>query len=442
LLLPIFVAIGALLLSTNLAAIHRARDIGRRTLGIVETTLRGVELVSQMGSDVDRERLLIDAHIMEKDARPMARFEEKVAELDADFAAAGASYEQLPLTAEERAAFQELEKDVAATRKPLAETIALSRRNEDEAARQKFAEVERLFDEAAEDDVGALIRLSRSSAVKRVASVAALQRSWMAVHLALSAVGLLSLLVAFWAIRLLQGQEAELNRHAEALEEQNRELDAFAARVAHDLRGPLGTVSLAAQRLGERAPGERSTTALLSRAVVRMETLIRDLLTLSQVGARGVGACDPARAIAPVEEELAPRVQAESGRLHIDVESASVHTSEGLLRQAIWNLADNAVKYRRPDTPVEIEITGSRQGNFYELRVADNGTGMSPDESQSAFAPFYRALRISEVPGTGLGLSIVKRVVEASGGSISVESQVGLGTTFVIHLPILESGRD
>jgi signal transduction histidine kinase len=173
-----------------------------------------------------------------------------------------------------------------------------------------------------------------------------------------------------------------------------------------------------------------------------MEALIKDLLTLSQIGAQGVGACDPAKVVAMVEEDLQPHLAAESGRLTVGVESACVRVSEGLLRQAIWNLAENAVKYRRPDTPVEIEIRGARRGSWYELHVSDNGAGMSPDESRSAFAPFYRALRISAVPGTGLGLSIVKRVVEASGGTVSIESQVGLGTTFVIHLPIAEGGCD
>ena len=88
----------------------------------------------------------------------------------------------------------------------------------------------------------------------------------------------------------------------------------------------------------------------------------------------------------------------------------------------------------------QIEIRGHAVGKKYELRVSDNGVGMSYDEARQAFDPFFRALGAREQQGTGLGLSIVKRASEASGGSLAVDSRLGQKTTFVIRLPLASDG--
>jgi signal transduction histidine kinase len=111
-----------------------------------------------------------------------------------------------------------------------------------------------------------------------------------------------------------------------------------------------------------------------------------------------------------------------------------VRCNPGLLRQLLWNLGENAVKYRRPDAPLSVEVRGRRVGGAYELRLSDNGAGMSPDEVRQAFEPFFRGEGVRDTPGTGLGLSIVKRIVDACGGTISLESALGSGSTFVITL--------
>jgi signal transduction histidine kinase len=81
-------------------------------------------------------------------------------------------------------------------------------------------------------------------------------------------------------------------------------------------------------------------------------------------------------------------------------------------------------------------VTGSPADHRYWLRVTDNGLGMTEDEVDSAFEPFYRSSRVHELPGTGLGLSIVKRVVDSAGGDLSVETRLGEGTTFVVGLQL------
>lgn len=122
--------------------------------------------------------------------------------------------------------------------------------------------------------------------------------------------------------------------------------------------------------------------------------------------------------------------------LRVEAASGIVLCREGLLRQVLWNLGENAMKYRRSGVRLEVEIRGRTANHTYELTVSDNGTGMSKSVAGHAFDAFFRGEQIQPTPGSGLGLSIVKRVVEASGGSVSVESIIGVGTTFKVHLPL------
>jgi len=231
-------------------------------------------------------------------------------------------------------------------------------------------------------------------------------------------------------------QGEELHCTSTRLEDRNRELDAFAGRVAHDLRGPLMTISLSASRLSERAPLEEGTAAVLQRGVSQMDRLIQDLLTLSRIDGHTLGTVSQTTTVAAaVEQDLGPPVMRVHGLLHITVEPAEVGCSEGLLRDVLWNLGENAVKYRRPDVQLEISIQGRELGRSYEFRVSDNGTGMSSQEARHAFEPFFRGEQARLTPGTGLGLSIVRRVIEAHAGTVSIDSQAERGTTFIINLP-------
>jgi signal transduction histidine kinase len=236
--------------------------------------------------------------------------------------------------------------------------------------------------------------------------------------------------------RLLNQRESQLRSVVIQLEERNRDLDAFAGRVAHDLRGPLTTINLAASQLAE-SKHEAGTSTVLQRGVRRMESLIRDLLTLSSIDAQiSKAVCETAQVASAVAEELKPQVTNVAGVMHIEVEPATIRCSPGLLRQVLWNLGENAVKYRRSDVRLEIEIQGRAKRQAYEFSFSDNGSGMPAWEATHAFEPFFRGEHGKTTPGTGLGLSIVKRVIEASGGTVSVDSEPGRGTTFNITLPL------
>ena len=107
----------------------------------------------------------------------------------------------------------------------------------------------------------------------------------------------------------------------------------------------------------------------------------------------------------------------------------------------LWNLGENAVKYQRDAVRLLVKIHGRIIPNAYEFTISDNGNGMSSLEISHACEPFFRGKDAQSSAGSGLGLSIVKRVIEASGGSVSIDSMPGRGTTVRIRLPLVASQR-
>jgi signal transduction histidine kinase len=434
-----FLLIAVLFAAASFLSMRRVSAIRANAQEVVEDMLADVELLSGMRRDLDRIEIMADQHVFEKEDHFMRALEARIALSEASFIVAAVHYESKPNPADERALWQEVKSSVDALRPRLDDLIELSRRNDDERA---FA-MERVLDEEFDRihaAMGSLVQMNHRAAEAVVARVGFLQRSSARSPRVLSIVGVaLSVVVGMAMTRLLQLRERQVRRYAGMLESSNRDLEAFAGRVAHDLRGPLSTASLATSRLATVAtsPEQRRTIDVLGRSFGRMDAIIQDLLAISRVRvSEPAGACDPFAAAEQLREELAPRAATDDVSLVIDVQHASVRCSEGLLRQVMWNLADNAMKYRRADVRSRVEICGRAVADAYELSVLDNGVGISPDETGKVFEPFYRAGGGRGEAGTGLGLSIVKRVVEANGGTISVTSEPGTGSKFVTHLPL------
>jgi signal transduction histidine kinase len=432
-----FLLIAVLFAATDLLAMHRVSAIRNETKALVSNIVTSIKLVTRMRHDFHQVTVLAQKHILATEPASMSALEDQIEAARADYQTAASLYEPLATLPGEAARWHELQGQIARLKPTLEAVLALSRRNEDGAALHAF--------EALDQQLGvvlgefrSLIDLNYAGADAAVARADGLQRSSAGLLelLALSGI-LLAGAVGVATTRLVQRREELQLRHAQLLEATNRELDAYAGRVAHDLRGPLATVALAAKRLSQFAPQMDKTTELVNRSLARMEALIDDLLALSrmQIGAQ-VSACDPAGAASQVREELAPRAESSDASLAVDVQAAEVRCSEGLLRQVIWNMVDNAMKYRRPEVHLQVDVRGRSVDHRYELSVSDNGVGMTPDEVSRVFEPFYRAVRHQGEPGTGLGLSIVKRVLEACGGDVSVRSAPGRGSTFLVRLPL------
>jgi signal transduction histidine kinase len=434
-ILAAFGVILAIFAVANVSTYYEVRRIQEDSQATVENMLISIELVSRIRWDINRERVLVDEHIFEREAVDLDRIEGEIRGIEADFQVTAAAYEPLTTFAGERETWDRLKRAVAARRGPIAKALTLSRNDQDDAARAAVISSVNdfeLIDALAES----LIQINHTAAEDTLVRIHNARHHVSAIHV-FSFLGgaIVSLIAAIGFARVLHRRERELADAGVRLERQNHDLDAFAGRVAHDLRGPLTSISLSASQLSERSPDDPASHRL-RRGVDRMETLIRDLLELSRIEAPKSATAQAADVIHGVEEDIARDIQNAAGSLHVAVEPAPVLCSEGLLRQAVWNLAENAVKYRRPDVPLQLDISGRGVGGSYELTISDNGAGMSPDEAERAFEPFFRGERTRSTPGTGLGLSIVKRVVEASGGTISLDSTVGRGTKFTIHLPL------
>jgi hypothetical protein len=175
-LLLAFILIGSVFVASNSVTLYRAHEIERGSHVIIEEMLTSVELVSRMARDLSRERRLVDAHIIEQRAAAMADIEAQIGDLESDFSKAAVAYEPLTTSPGELVAWRRLQANLQAIRAPIAETIALSRRNEDVGARNFFRELDARFDEITEefDD---LIRINREDAEGHVQQIADLQRS-------------------------------------------------------------------------------------------------------------------------------------------------------------------------------------------------------------------------------------------------------------------------
>jgi len=213
--------------------------------------------------------------------------------------------------------------------------------------------------------------------------------------------------------------------------------------VSHDLRSPLATISMAASLLDDvsRPAEERSQMVrMVKRATERMERLVRDML---EVGRLDSGRTLPIDArcvdVAPILREAceAQAALAASGGLVIECEVPemlpAVKVDCDRVQQVVCNLVGNAMKF----TPSGGRITVFARAGDEEVEVAvkDTGAGMSEEDLEKIFEPYWQAQRTASL-GAGLGLKIAKGIVEAHGGRIWVESAVGEGTTFHFTLPV------
>lgn len=434
----IIIVIGFVLV--NIVSIYEMQSSQAKVGLITKRAALDIELVARLSRDIEREQVLLEDHVLEKNANDMRRTEAELTDIDSEIKAAEQSYQPIGDDEEERFAWQVLDEEIKAIEPEVASIISFSRQNEDTEAQAVSRALAEQF-ERIDQATTRLLTLNHNRTNQEAAEVRSLQRRAAVILGVLTVMwSVFALLTARWVIHLLADRERQMRRTMALLEGQNRELDAFAGRVAHDLRGPLTAINLATAQLRQRRAYDEGTGGVLQRAVKRMEAMIQDLLTLSRVGAQATGAtARMADVAAGAQEDLMPKVDAAGGELRIEAVDAFVAGNQGLLRQMLWNLGENAVKYRRPDIQLQVEIRGHVTADHYELIVSDNGPGMPPSVVRQAFEPFFRGKDAASTPGTGLGLSVVKRVIEASGGTISIQSEMGHGTTFRIHLPLAAS---
>ncbi len=220
----------------------------------------------------------------------------------------------------------------------------------------------------------------------------------------------------------------------------------FVANASHELRTPVTAVRSAAETLRfamEQDP-EAATHFLdiIERNAERLQRLVEDLLDLSRIEARELrltmGEVDVPAFAAQVVELFRERAAKKKIRLTADVRAdlPPARADRRALEQILTNLVDNALKYSPPGASVTVRAR-EEGGHHLRISVADTGPGIEAKHLPRLFERFYRVDtgRSRELGGTGLGLSIVKHLVEALGGTLSVDSVVGEGSTFHFTVP-------
>jgi PAS domain S-box-containing protein len=240
--------------------------------------------------------------------------------------------------------------------------------------------------------------------------------------------------------------EAHLLQKVKELNRSNEELGQFAYIASHDLQEPLRMVASYTQLLSRRYKGKLDADAdeFISFAVdgaSRMHRLIQDLLAYSRVGTKGKDLHDTSseEALRQALMNLRGAIE-ESGALVTHDPLPTVLADEMQLIQLFQNLVGNAIKYQNPGIP-QVHIRAAKNGDKrWIFSVQDNGLGIDSQYFEKIFVIFQRLHKREEFAGTGVGLAICKKIVEQHGGSISVESQPGRGSTF--RFTLARSERD
>ncbi len=230
----------------------------------------------------------------------------------------------------------------------------------------------------------------------------------------------------------------------EAALHESRAKSKFLARMSHELRTPLNAVLGFAQLLLSDEAGSDATALARRRRIEHIHaagrhllSLINDVLDLASLQGGEIRIALQPVALAPLVSETLPMLGPLLDARRVDIVrgplDAVVMADATRLRQALLNLLSNAVKYNRPGGRVTIEAL--QRGEAVLLRVTDTGRGMSDDQVRHLFEPFNR-LGMDEEPieGTGIGLAIVKALVERMGGSVHVDSTLGVGSVFELRL--------
>ena len=234
-----------------------------------------------------------------------------------------------------------------------------------------------------------------------------------------------------------------MKKYLERIEKEKQIRQEFFSNASHELKTPLtairGYAELLQSGMASDTQMQKEFLGRIHSEVEEMTSLINDILMISRLETKELMPTKEMLCVKSVAEEvkktLKPLADENNVSLEIHCCDEFVYMDRSHLQGILSNLMGNAVKYNRPGGFVQTDIT--MDSTSLSIRVEDSGIGIAKEDQKRIFERFYRVDkgRSKRVAGTGLGLSIVKHVTEFYGGCVSVESQSGVGSTFLVQLP-------
>jgi two-component system phosphate regulon sensor histidine kinase PhoR len=224
----------------------------------------------------------------------------------------------------------------------------------------------------------------------------------------------------------------------------------FINNMTHELKTPIASISLAVQMMNDESISHteqmtRHLSGVIADETKRLRFLVEKVLQMSMFDKKSVvfkkKELDLNEMVENIAQSFNLRVEHTGGKIYTQIEAidSAIYVDEVHFQNAITNLMDNAVKYRKPDEPLDIYIRTWNEHDKLYLSIQDTGQGIKRENLRKVFEKFYRVHTGNkhDVKGFGLGLAYVKKVVDLHQGEIKAESELGKGTKFTISLPIL-----
>ena len=225
----------------------------------------------------------------------------------------------------------------------------------------------------------------------------------------------------------------------------------FINNMTHELKTPISSISLAAQMLNDDAvvkspQMQKHLGGVINDESKRLRFLVEKVLQMSMFDRKTASFKKKDLDLNELLEQIAGsfslRVEHTGGKIYTEIEAvdSAIYVDEVHFQNAITNLLDNAVKYRKPDQPVNINIRTWNEADRLCFSISDNGLGIKRENVKKIFDKFYRVHtgNVHDVKGFGLGLAYVKKIINLHDGDIKCESELGKGTKFTVSLPMLK----
>ena len=228
----------------------------------------------------------------------------------------------------------------------------------------------------------------------------------------------------------------------------------FINNMTHELKTPISSISLAAQMLNDESVSKSPSMLQHLGGVIndeskRLRFLVEKVLQMSMFDRKQATfkkkELDLNELLEQITSSFSLRVEHTGGKIYTEIEAvdSAIFVDEVHFQNAITNLMDNAVKYRKPEQPLDIYIRTWNEKGHLCFSIRDTGLGIKKENVKKIFDKFYRVHtgNVHDVKGFGLGLAYVKKIINLHEGEIKCESELGKGTTFTVKLPILQEDK-